>query len=48
MQKKYNKFLKVKSMKKREETKMEERKKEKKKKTKLHRMAKAQCRCRGL
>ena len=31
MQKKYNKFLKVKSMKKREEKKMEERKKEKKK-----------------
>ena len=47
MQKKYNKFLKVKSMKKREEKKMEERKKEKKKK-KLHRTAKAQCRCRGL
>ena len=45
MQKKYNRFLKIKIIKKRKEKKKQ---KKEKKKGKLHRFAKAQGRCRGL
>ena len=48
MQKKYNWFKKIKVIIKEKKKAEEERKKEKKKKGKLHRTAKAQCRCRGL
>ena len=48
MQKKYNRFLKIKIIKKRKEKKNRRKKKKKGKKGKLHRTAKAQCRGRSL
>ena len=50
MQKKYNRFkkLEIKIIKKKKEKKTEEERKKEGKKGKLHRTAKAQCKCRGL